>query len=336
MQIHNEVMDPVEESPNNTIKIIKESWRSYSKRQKIQFAGIIVLVLAIPVLVGAIATARYIKSRAYPVTPPVPPVESPTPEPTSTPTSTLSPTPIACVQKVQTVTISPNTQSGFAGTALLYKISVTNNNGQGCTPSMFQLSTLVSSGWTGAVSNSLLTLESGKTGTAGIIFTSLLNAVPNSYPVSAIVDGPIAKTSATAAYQVLKPNPTPIPSSKATPTPTPVIIKPTPKSSPVISTWFLPVGRVSSPYKAVVSGYDANIEDRLSMNITGLPKGLSMQACSTQLVNSRKILSCTITGIPSQSGWFGNVTVQFTDNNGGNTTRRLSIFVLPNLRFSFR
>lgn len=95
-------MDPViptiEESPQNTFKIIKESWKNYSKQQKLQFVGIIALVLVVPALVGSVATAKYIGSKAAPV--PVTPPYSPTPTPTSTP----KPTPTARPRRTPTPT----------------------------------------------------------------------------------------------------------------------------------------------------------------------------------------------------------------------------------------
>ncbi len=318
-------------SEKNTFKLIKESWKNYSKQQRLQFVGLIALVLAVPALVGSVATARYIASRAYPATPPVTPPISPSPTVTATPTST----PVACIQRVQTVSLSPSTQSGLPGTQLVYYLSVTNNDNQGCSKSEFNLSSLVSSGWSGLVSNTILSLDPGATGTAGVAFTSSFNALPNSYPVSVVVNGPIAQNVATAAYKVLATPPTPTPTIRPTPTaiPTPTAT-PTPNIPPVISTNLLPIGYAGKPYKAIIKVYDLNINDRVAIDAVILPPWINDVECAISTANNRKTYTCTYSGTPRRAGVY-TMKVVANDGMGENVVKKLFIFILPNFSSPF-
>ena len=211
-------LKPVHENKiKKTLKLFKDSWKSFSKTQKFQLIAVFALILGLPTLLGGVYAAKLYRSGAAtpPVTPPYSPTPIPslTPAPTASPTPKVSPTPItlpACIKAMQPVSLSPNSQSGYAGTPLLYKISVKNNDGVGCLKTGFTLSTLVDTDWIAGLSNTILTLDPGMTGTAQVIFTSSKTAKPGSYPVSVGASNSSATIYANSAYVVL-----------ATPTPTP-------------------------------------------------------------------------------------------------------------------
>lgn len=247
---------------------MKDTWKGFSKNQKVQLVAVFALVLGLPMILGGVYTAKYIGSRAYiPITSPVtPPTSSPTPvsqcsktcsknsdcpsglicyiyqvnvpgscrnarcpsdasclcitpSPSTRPTPIVSPTPfptkLPCVTKTQTVSLTPKSQSGHAGDSLIYNIAVTNNN-IGCLKTDFALITQTPyTNWTVGLSNTLLSLGPGATGTAQVIFTSSKSTGPGSYPVGVGARSSISTVYATSAYAVLTPTPTP----KPTPTP---------------------------------------------------------------------------------------------------------------------
>ena len=130
--------------------------------------------------------------------------------------------------------------------------------------------------------------------------------------------------------QGVKPTPTATPSLKPTPTPTITIITPTPTPSPtpisnrppVVSTNYLPNGKLFSNYQAVIEGYDADTGDTLSMTVSGLPRGLRQSGCTT----SGNQISCQITGRPYRSGSF-QVRIVLSDSKGNNTEKILPLTV---------
>ena len=128
-------------------------------------------------------------------------------------------------------------------------------------------------------------------------------------------------------FTVIKPMP--LPTSTPTPTPT---VTPTPKVEPnrrpIISTWYLPWGRLNRYYSAMVSGYDTNKNDNLSMSISNLPSGLRAGPCFQNVMGNRKSISCNVSGTPTRSGYYF-VTMTLTDDKGGTDKRQLPLYVFP-------
>lgn len=103
----------------------------------------------------------------------------------------------------------------------------------------------------------------------------------------------------------LKPSPTPIPIKKPTPTPT--------NSPPIITTTSLPIGSVKRFYSYKVSGNDGDISNNLTMYASGLPRGISLRNCYQSVVNNKKTIFCTLSGIPTNGGTF---TIKFSLTDG--------------------
>lgn len=125
------------------------------------------------------------------------------------------------------------------------------------------------------------------------------------------------------------PTSTPIPTAEPSLTPT-VTLTPTPVSnrSPVITTWFLPQGRVNHRYSRVISGFDWDKNDQLTMKITNLPAGVSQGACQQYVYNNKKIINCPVAGIPRRVGYY-LVNILLTDNRSGTVRKRISLFIFP-------
>jgi hypothetical protein len=89
-----------------------------------------------------------------------------------------------CLSAVPSLSMSPPTQSGVAGSSLTYAIAVTNRDGAACAPSTFALTRAVPSGWTGVFSAPSLTLAPGATDQATLTVTAGATASPASYSVT--------------------------------------------------------------------------------------------------------------------------------------------------------
>jgi hypothetical protein len=70
-----------------TLKLFKNSWKSFSKQQKSQLVAVFALVLGLPIILGGVYTVKLYRSGAAtpPVTPPTTP--APTPKPVTNPCS---------------------------------------------------------------------------------------------------------------------------------------------------------------------------------------------------------------------------------------------------------
>lgn len=104
-----------------------------------------------------------------------------------------------------TISLSPQAQSGPAGGAASYGLSLTNADSPGCPQSSFSVSDSVPAGWAGAVSTPSLTLAPGATGQAVITITASSTATTGTYPVvaNALNAAQVASTaSASATYTV--------------------------------------------------------------------------------------------------------------------------------------
>lgn len=173
-----------------------------------------------------------------PPIPPPPPLSTPTPTPsigcyyqqvqcfqapcppilicpTITPTWTGTPTPtLSCGRGTPTVRLTPNNQSGNPGQTLTYTATITNTDTQGCSPSLFALSTQVDINFT---AQHVPTLNIPALGTANIGVTVTSPAV-NPYPETRSLPITLRATntstnlsaSANAAYTLIKPAPQPL------------------------------------------------------------------------------------------------------------------------------
>ncbi len=90
-----------------------------------------------------------------------------------------------CRPATPSLTMSPQTQSGNAGTSLAYVLSVTNRDGAACAPSAFALNAAVPSGWARSLSAASLTLAPGASGQATLTVTSPSGAPAGTYNMTA-------------------------------------------------------------------------------------------------------------------------------------------------------
>ena len=182
------------------------------------------------------------------------PTATPTPRVTSTPTPRITPTatPPACLHKSPGISIYPQSQTGVGGQGRDYRMTITNNDAVGCSPSSFKLESYqLPSQWiqqpswvrTGLLAPGLsmtpiITIYSSGTSANGTY--SFTEKVGN--------EADQAYTSYASATYVLKNGtPTPTPTPRATSTPTPRI---TPTATPTAP----PAACTASCYQVYVSG----------------------------------------------------------------------------------
>ena len=134
------------------------------------------------------------------------------------------------------------------------------------------------------------------------------------------------------AIPTIYPSPRPTPTAKPTPTawpsprPTPTS-SPTPNTNPVINTKRLPIAIYRKYYSTKISGYDWNKNDKLSMGIGGLPRGIKVAGCSNFFdKNGRNTITCKISGVPQSTGRH-YVSVSLTDGNGGAAYKNFILWV---------
>jgi hypothetical protein len=112
-----------------------------------------------------------------------------------------------CIPAAPVMSVSPDSQSAFAGTTLGYGISITNNDSVNCTASTFYLSSSIPDGWTNSLLPDTMTLQPGQTGQATMAVTSADSAVPGSYGLNVLVSdlaGSTHNNSGAAGYTVLE------------------------------------------------------------------------------------------------------------------------------------
>jgi hypothetical protein len=120
------------------------------------------------------------------------------------------------------------------------------------------------------------------------------------------------------------PTPTkPIPTFLPTPLPTPV---PVMNQNPFIQTTSLPAAKWITDYKASVIGYDKDMNDTLTMQITGLPFGLSVAPCTSSKLVDRVQIACAIYGRPYTVG-SSRVNITVRDNKGGTASSIINLTV---------
>lgn len=89
-----------------------------------------------------------------------------------------------CTPGTPTMTVSPASQSGSAGSTLAYAVDITNTDDSACASGTFSMGYSVPSGWTGSVSPSSLSLAPGQSGQATLYATSPSGAAGGSYSVN--------------------------------------------------------------------------------------------------------------------------------------------------------
>jgi hypothetical protein len=90
----------------------------------------------------------------------------------------------ACRHAAPTVVVAPaQSQWAEAGAAVTYTVSVTNNDGTGCTASDFTLQPAAPSGWTATFSSSTLTINPGSSASTMLTVTSPPSAADGFYTI---------------------------------------------------------------------------------------------------------------------------------------------------------
>jgi hypothetical protein len=111
----------------------------------------------------------------------------------------------SCTVAAATISVSPQQQSGPAGTSRDYTVTVRNNDSAVCASSQFDLSATAPAGWSAILSSSRLSLPPGQTGSAVLTLTSTATANATSYTAridaSDVMDNR-HDASATASYLV--------------------------------------------------------------------------------------------------------------------------------------
>jgi hypothetical protein len=112
-----------------------------------------------------------------------------------------------CAHANPSVTVTPGqTQWLSSGTTFNYSVSVTNNDGSGCSMGSFKLQANVASGWAASYSAPSLSLTPGASSTVMLSVTSPVGASDGNYGVnSAAVNGTNASYSGTASasYEIV-------------------------------------------------------------------------------------------------------------------------------------
>ena len=114
----------------------------------------------------------------------------------------------ACNPNTPTISVSPASQGGAAGTTLAYAVSVSNTDSGNCAASTFSLGRTLPSGWSGTISPGSITLNAGQTGQATLSVTSATASAPATYALSVVASDaadPSRNRSAAASYVVQAP-----------------------------------------------------------------------------------------------------------------------------------
>jgi len=123
------------------------------------------------------------------------------------------------------------------------------------------------------------------------------------------------------------PYPTPTISVTILPSPTQIPIPPFSLNNhlPELITDSLHKGKFFTPYITHITGEDLDLNDTLSMKISGLPRGLMSGDCRTKIKNRRQQITCKIYGIPFKSGKYF-INVELNDGRIG-LLRRLPLVI---------
>jgi hypothetical protein len=101
--------------------------------------------------------------------------------------------------------ISPSTQTAFAGVMLTYSLTVTNRDTNGCSGTTFTITPSVPSGWAATLSSSLVNLAPGASSTLTYSITSAAGSAASTYGVSANISDSLSvahNASASGTYAV--------------------------------------------------------------------------------------------------------------------------------------
>jgi hypothetical protein len=112
----------------------------------------------------------------------------------------------ACAAATPSLSFSPQSQSGSAGSIRSFAVAVSNRDGAACPTSAFALTSAVPAGWTGSISPSSVALAPGTTAQATLTVTSAPSAASGSYGVALnLTDGvePTHSSTASATYAVM-------------------------------------------------------------------------------------------------------------------------------------
>ena len=99
-------------------------------------------------------------------------------------TSKLSIQNNACVVTRPALTFSPNTQTAIRGLSTVYKVDIKNNNSASCAPVYYILSNVVPQGLSGVLSQSVISIKSGASGTVNLEIGTEGNLVSGTYPIA--------------------------------------------------------------------------------------------------------------------------------------------------------
>lgn len=105
---------------------------------------------------------------------------------------------VACNHANPTVALSPATQSASAGSTVNYTVSVTNNDGPGCSASTFSLASTQPAGWSGSFSTGPLTLTPGQTTSVTLAESIPASGLPGTYTVGSSSSSPYGTGSGAA------------------------------------------------------------------------------------------------------------------------------------------
>lgn len=92
---------------------------------------------------------------------------------------------LSCVRNSPAIAVSPAAQSGAAGTALSYGVSVTNLNSVACSASIFNLGQTLPAGFTGSYGAATLTIAPGASAVTAWVVGSPAAAVGGTYALAA-------------------------------------------------------------------------------------------------------------------------------------------------------
>jgi gametolysin peptidase M11/alpha-galactosidase-like protein len=121
-----------------------------------------------------------------------------------------------CVGTTPSISLSPQAQSGTAGSSVSYVVSVVNRDGSTCSTSSFALSAAVPAAWGSNFAPASLSLLPGATGQATLTVTSAPSAPAGTYAATVKAAAQSSLTaSAAATYTVTPPADTVAPSAPA-------------------------------------------------------------------------------------------------------------------------
>lgn len=117
---------------------------------------------------------------------------------------TVTLTPPACQRANPTLAMTPQNQSGAAGTSLIYTLSLTNSDDPACAPpSTFNLVASTPSAWNASFANSSLTVNPAGSATTTLTLTSPITAAAATYSTTLSASSGAYSGSANVSYSVL-------------------------------------------------------------------------------------------------------------------------------------